>query len=461
MALSESKYEVFDPATLDIVGAVPLHQPEDVQRAIDASQKAAAGWAADRTARRSALLQAGAAIEQRSAELGRILSLEQGKVLREAVAEFTVAAGLLKHYAGMEWDEVERLPDRDGRQVSVHHRPIGLVGAITPWNFPISLLAVKLAPALISGCTVIAKPSPSTPMSSIALVDTINEFIPAGVLTCLTGRGNLSRALSTLPGVRKISFTGSTEVGTAIMAQAAPTVKRVTLELGGNDPAIVLPDADISFTADAIAASAFRNAGQVCMAVKRVFVPRSIESQFNEALVAAAQRQVVGHGVGAATTMGPMHNAPQQDLVRGLVEQAVDDGATLAFGGGRGTELPGYFMQPTVVTHASVHTPLVATEQFGAALPVVGYDDLDATLAQLNAQEFGLGASVWSSELDRAERAAARIEAGTVWINQHTQVELDAPFGGWKASGIGRERGRWGLEEYLQTRTVNAAGFAR
>lgn len=451
-----STYEVHDPATLEVVGSAPLHTAEHVERAVALAGAAAAAWAADRGARRTALRSIAAAVLAQSGRLGEILSREQGKVLREAVMEFRVAAGLFQYYADLDWEQTETLPEREGRRLAVQYRPVGLVGAITPWNFPISLLAVKLAPALVAGCTVIAKPSPSTPLSTLALVELMNGFLPPHVLTAVTGRGVLSRALSTLPGVRKISFTGSTEVGTAIMAQAAPTVKRVTLELGGNDPAIVLPDADPVFTAAGIIGSAFRNAGQVCMAVKRVYVPRSMAGELTEALAAAAAGLVVGRGLDAGTGMGPMHNAVQRDLVSRLVTQAVNDGGRLAFGGGTGTSLPGYFMQPTIVADAPQDTPLVTTEQFGSALPVSVYDDVEDVLDQLNRQEFGLGASLWSPDLDRAGELSARIEAGTVWINQHTQVELDAPFGGWKASGMGRERGRWGLDEYLQTRTVNA-----
>jgi acyl-CoA reductase-like NAD-dependent aldehyde dehydrogenase len=316
---------------------------------------------------------------------------------------------------------------------------------------------VKLAPALVAGCTVVSKPSPTTPLSTIALVQLLNEVLPAGVLQVRTGsRRTVNVALSTLPGVRKISFTGSTEVGTAIAQQAAPTVKRVTLELGGNDPAIVLEDADAEVAARGIVGSAFRNAGQVCMAVKRVYVPRSRRGELAEAIAAEAARHVLGHGIAAGTTMGPMHNAAQLQLVRGLVDSAVGAGARVVTGGTAGCDLPGYFLSPTVVADAEPGMDLVDQEQFGAALPIVAYDDLDATIAHVNAGEFGLGASVWSPDAGRAHAVASRLEAGTVWINQHTLVEPDAPFGGWKASGIGRERGRWGLEEYLETRVINA-----
>jgi acyl-CoA reductase-like NAD-dependent aldehyde dehydrogenase len=455
--MTAAHYNVLDPATLEVVGQAPEHTEQDVAAAVASARAAAPGWAADREARRGALRACAALIRRDLDRLAILLSREQGKPKADAAGEFTVAAGLFEYYADLPWDEVEPLAPRADRTLEVHSRPVGVVGTITPWNFPISLLCVKLAPALVAGCTVVSKPSPSTPLSTIALVELLNEVLPAGVLQVRTSsRRTVNVALSTLPGVRKISFTGSTEVGISIAQQAAPTVKRVTLELGGNDPAIVLEDADAATTARGIVGSAFRNAGQVCMAVKRVYVPRSRRHELAEAIAAEAARHVVGHGIAAGTTMGPMHTAAQLQLVRGLVDSAVGSGARVVTGGGAGCDLPGYFLSPTVVIDAEPGMDLVEQEQFGAALPIVAYDDLDATVAQVNAGEFGLGASVWSPDAARAHSVASRLEAGTVWINQHTLVEPDAPFGGWKASGIGRERGRWGLEEYLETRVINA-----
>jgi len=455
--MAATHYDVLDPATLEVVGQAPEHTEQDVAAAVAAARTAAPGWAGDREARRAALRACAALIRREVNRLATLLSREQGKPLADAAGEFTVAAGLFDYYADLAWDEVEPLAPRADRTLEVHYRPVGVVGTITPWNFPVSLLCVKLAPALVAGCTVVAKPSPSTPLSTIALVDLLNEVLPAGVLQVRTSsRRTVNVALSTLPGVRKISFTGSTDVGISITQQAAPTVKRVTLELGGNDPAIVLEDADAETTARGIVGSAFRNAGQVCMAVKRVYVPRSRRHEFAEAIAAEAARHVVGHGIADGTTMGPMHTAAQLNLVRGLVDSAVGSGARVVTGGGPGCDLPGHFLAPTVVADAEAGMGLVEQEQFGAALPIIAYDDLDATAARLNAGEFGLGASVWSPDAVRAHAVASGLEAGTVWINQHTLVEPDAPFGGWKASGIGRERGRWGLEEYLETRVINA-----
>ena len=455
--MTATHYEVVDPATLQTVGHAPENTQQDVELAVAAARAAAPGWAADRENRRQALRAAAGLIRRDLDALATLLSREQGKPKAEAAGEFSVAASLFEHYADLAWDEVEALAPRADRTLEVQYRPVGVVGTITPWNFPISLLCVKLAPALVSGCTVIAKPSPSTPLSTIALVNLLNEVLPVGVLQVRTSsRRTVNVALSTSPGIRKISFTGSTDVGISIAQQAASTVKRVTMELGGNDPAIVLDDADIAVTARGIVGSAFRNAGQVCMAVKRVYVPRSRSQELAEAIAAEAARHVLGHGIADGTTMGPMHNESQLKLVHRLLDSAVGSGARIITGGKPGCDLPGYFLSPTVVIDAEPGMPLVEEEQFGAALPIVAYDSLDDTIDGLNAGEFGLGASVWSPDLDRGYAIASRIEAGTVWVNQHTLVEPDAPFGGWKASGVGRERGRWGLEEYLETRVINA-----
>lgn len=451
-----SSYPVYDPATLTEVGQAPQHTPADVDQRVQAAHSALTDWSRDVETRRQAMRRSAEAIRERSAELGALLSREQGKPAREGEAEFRVGAQMLDYYADLVWDASTQLPDRDGRRVRVDRLPVGVVGTITPWNFPISLLLVKIAPALAAGCTVVSKPAPTTPLSTIALIDLMAEHLPMDVLQWATSSDRtVNVALAEHPLVRKVSFTGSTDVGTRILAQTAPLVKRVTMELGGNDPAIVLEDADAGFTGAALASSAFRNAGQVCMAAKRVYVPRARARDLVESLAEAARGLVVGHGSDDRTTMGPMHSAAQLDTVASMVDQALGSGARRVIGGGRGCDLPGHFMAPTVLDQVDDQMDLVALEQFGAALPVAIYDDLDTLVRQLNAQPWGLGASVWSPDLERADAVARTIEAGTVWINQHTRVEPDAPFGGWRLSGVGRERGPWGLDHYLETRVVN------
>lgn len=450
-------YAVHDPATLEQVGQAPVHESADVDQAVEDATRAARAWAADRDGRRASMRAAADALRHEITELARILTLEQGKPLAEAEREFGVAAQMLDYYADLEWEETISLPEREGRNLRVQNRPVGLVGTVTPWNFPISLLGVKVAPALAAGCTVISKPSATTPLSTLAYEEVLNRFLPAGVFRVLTGPNrDVNVALSRHPGIRKISFTGSTEVGIAMTQQAAATVKRVTMELGGNDPAILLEDVDVEVAAKGIASSAFRNAGQVCMAVKRVYAPRALMSDLTEALAAEASRLQLGHGLESQTTMGPMHNASQLTYVRELVDAAVGQGAQIAHGGRPGCPLPGHFLEPTVVTGVGPRMRLVAEEQFGAALPIVEYQDLHDLVDELNSQPFGLGASVWADDVDDASRVGEGLDVGTVWINQHTVVEPDAPFGGWKSSGVGRERGQWGLDAYLEQRTINA-----
>ena len=450
-----SHYEVLDPATLEVVAQVPENTAEDTRQAALRARAALRGWRRDRGARAEALVKIAEKIEANLDSLGEVLSREQGKPVGEAKMEFTVSAGLFRYYATLDWDEVISLPERDGRNVEVLNRPVGVVGTITPWNFPISLLCVKLAPALIAGCTVLTKPAPTTPASAIALIELMNTVLPEHVVQVLTGSNRtVSVALASEPLVNKISYTGSTAVGTSLMQQAAENVTRVTMELGGNDAAIVLEDADIEVTARGIVGSAFRNAGQVCMAVKRVYVPEALRADFTEAVVEEVNKFVLGRGIDAATTLGPMHNASQRDYVRELVDAAAADGATVLAGQQR-CELPGYFQTPTIVADAEQGMRIVREEQFGAALPIVTYSSVDEAIEFANDSEFGLGASIWTPDMERARQLAPELEAGTVWINQHTVVELDAPFGGWKQSGVGRERGRWGLDAYLEPTTVN------
>lgn len=290
------------------------------------------------------------------------------------------------------------------------------------------------------------------------MVSILQSILPPGVLEIVQGGPDIGRALVEHRSVRKISFTGSTAVGRQIMKQAAETITPVALELGGNDPAIVLDDADMTRTAASLARSAFFNAGQMCVAPKRAYVPHTRLDEFCEAFAAAAAEITVGDGAAPGTGMGPLHNEAQLAFVRSLLDKAVANGATVVTGGGRGTDLPGWFLEPTLVRDVDDSHDLVALEQFGPVFPVVAYHSLEQVLALLNGQEFGLGASVWGRDEEVATRVAERLEAGSVWVNQHNAVEVELPFGGMKASGFGREGGRAGIEEFLQTRVLSAKG---
>ncbi|GAA4821356.1 aldehyde dehydrogenase family protein [Tomitella cavernea] len=443
-----------NPATLAEVGRSPSLTGPALDAVVARARAAQPAWAADFSARRAALRAAAEAITAKSGELASLLTAEQGKPLAEAGQELWVAAHAFATLAGTAWEPEQSLTASLGRPVTVQHRPYGVVAAIVPWNFPLYLAAAKIAPALLAGNTVVAKPAESVSLAVSAFVDVLRTVLPDGVLEVVTGGPETGRQLIDHPGVRMVSFTGSTPVGRNIMAQAAATLTPVALELGGNDPAILLPDADLADAAARLSAGAFLNAGQMCIAPKRIYVPEPQAAEFAEALAARAQR-TVGDGADPATTMGPLHNARQREIVTGMLGRALDSGARVVTGGVREHALPGHFLDPTVLVGAGDGDDIVREEQFGPVLPVVGYRDLDAVLRTLDAQEYGLGASVWSDDADAASAVAERIDAGTVWINQHNALDVAVPFGGVKASGFGREGGAAGVEEFTTTRVLD------
>jgi acyl-CoA reductase-like NAD-dependent aldehyde dehydrogenase len=331
-----------------------------------------------------------------------------------------------------------------------------VVAAITPWNFPVATLVMKLGPALLTGNTVVAKPSPFTPLSSLALGAALRGAVPAGVLNVLGGSDEVGAWLTAHPAVRKISFTGSVPTGKKIMRAAADDLKRVTLELGGNDPAIVLPDVDPAKVAPRLFWGAFANSGQVCVAIKRLYVHEDVYRSVLSALTDLAKQVKLGSGLEPDTQLGPINNAPQFARVQELVEDARRQGGTVVAGGAPLAQ-PGYFYPPTIVTDVGEGVRLVDEEQFGTALPVIPYRDLDDALAQANRTHYGLGGSVWTGDASRGEAIAERLECGTAWVNQHMSLNAKTPFGGMKWSGLGRENGKWGLEEFCELQVVNTA----
>ncbi|WP_305093458.1 aldehyde dehydrogenase family protein [Prescottella sp. R16] len=444
-----------DPATLAEVGRTPIASAPDVDAKVAAAHDAFALWKRDRRTRRALLAACADALTARAAEIIPLLTREQGKPLSDAGTEVWLTAHCLTRASEVEWAEETAGPDLTGRRVTVQHRPLGVVAAIVPWNFPLFLMAAKIGPALAAGNTVVVKPAESVSLVVSKVVEILRSVLPDGVLDVVTGGPDTGRYLIAHRKVRKVSFTGSTAVGRQIMRQAADTVTPVTLELGGNDPAILLDDADIDGSATALAHGAFFNAGQMCIAPKRAYVPEPMLDAFCDAFADRMGSLVVGNGLDPATTVGPLHTRTQLDFVTQLLDKAVAGGATVVRGGGAGTDLPGHFLEPTLVRGVDDTTDLVALEQFGPVFPVVGYRDVDTVLGTLDDQEFGLGASVWSANLDHAARTADRIDAGTVWINQHNALDVSLPFGGSKGSGFGREGGLAGVEEFLHTRVVD------
>lgn len=448
--------EVVDPATGRPFALAPDATRAQLDAAVAAARRAFPAWrASDIEERRDVLRRVARRIRDHVEPIGALLTAEQGKPLRDAIGEVGRAADQIDGLIAL--DISDQLLRDDGKErIEIRHRPLGVVGGITPWNVPVVLAVVKIAQALYTGNVLVLKPSPLTPLSTLALAQATADLFPAGTFNVVSGGNDLGAWLTAHPDVDKISFTGSVATGRRVLQSAAETFKRVTLELGGNDPAIVLPDADIEATADGIARSAFANCGQICMAVKRVFVHASIHDALVEALAVRAARIVTGPGRDAASTMGPIQNRMQFDKVAAFLDTVRETpGARIVTGGGvRNGE--GYFVTPTIVTGLSDDAPLVREEQFGPVMPVLAYDDLDDAIARANATHFGLGASLWTRDTARAAQLAGRLEAGSVWINRHGGNARDVPFGGAKQSGYGREQGVVGLQSYMEMQVVAA-----
>jgi acyl-CoA reductase-like NAD-dependent aldehyde dehydrogenase len=450
---AEQTFGVINPATGEVFAQAPECTREQLDAALESAHKAQLSWKTDAAARTGALLAAADAVDAAAKELGPLLTAEQGKPVAQAIGEAKGVALWLRHFAQLDLPR-EVIQDDERVFAEVVRRPVGVVAAITPWNFPLSMAAWKFAPALRAGNTVVVKPSPYTPLATLRLGEVLRDALPPGVLNIVSGGDELGGWMTSHPLVRKISFTGSVATGKKVAAAAAPDLKRVTLELGGNDPAIVLDDVDTEKVAAKLFWSAFRNSGQVCIAVKRVYVPERLHDDLVDALAAKARAAKVGDGMAEGTDLGPINNKPQFERVSELVSDALSNGATAVAGGGP-LDRPGYFFAPTVLTGVSDGTRIVDEEQFGPALPVIPYRDVDDALARANATTFGLGGSVWSADPDRAADVAERLETGTAWVNTHAALAPHQPFGGAKWSGIGVENGSWGLLGYTEIQVVH------
>lgn len=446
---------VLNPATEEAFADCPVADTAQLEAAVATAKAAFPGWAATPVAERARLTAALAnALLARKAEFARLLTREQGKPLDQAEGEILASVETLHGFAAMAPALAPRtVRDTPTQRVIEYRAPLGIVAAITPWNYPLVLLANKLGPALVAGNTLIAKPAPTTPLTTLALAEMACDLLPPGVFSALADRNDLGPALTTHPDIAKLAFTGSTATGRKALAAAAATVKRVTLELGGNDAALVLDDADPVATARAVYQGAMTNAGQVCLAVKRAYVPAAMMDAFCAELARLADATVLGAGDRPGVQMGPLQNRIQYDKVLAYLDDARAAGTIIA--GGTAPDRPGYFVAPTIVRDVDPHARIVREEQFGPILPVLAYDTVEDALAQINDSEYGLGATVWSADPLRAADVAARIESGTVWVNQHLALEPGLPYRGAKQSGFGGELGVEGLYEYTQPRLVN------
>jgi acyl-CoA reductase-like NAD-dependent aldehyde dehydrogenase len=446
---------VVNPSTGAPLGRCPAASPELLDQAVRAATRAGTGWAADPQARAEALRTVAAVITENRELLARTVSLETGVPIRDTRLEASGAAAFAQYRASAALP-VDRVHDNTRQRVSVHRARIGVIGAIIPWNAPLLISAEKISTALAAGNTVIVKPSPLAPMTTVLLASLLADHLPPGVLSVLPGDDRLGESLVAHPAVGMISFTGSIQAGRAIMAAAAPRLKRLSLELGGNDAAIVLPDVDIPKVAAKLFQGAFYRAGQVCAAIKRLYVHQDAYQPLVAELAKIADSVVVGDPFDPDVTMGPISNQAQFDRVQAVTEDAVAAGGSIV-AGGHPVDRPGYFYRPTIVTGVGPDTALVADEQFGPVLPVLPFTDLDEAIQAANDTEFGLGASVWTTDLARGESVALRLDAGSVWVNRHGLVSPEVPFGGTKQSGVGRANGQIGLDHYCELKTVSIA----
>lgn len=444
---------VVNPATGAVLEEAPRASAAQLDQAVEAARRAYPGWAAMSLDARKAVLAAIAdAITANADRLATLLTREQGKPIAESRREVGGMAAFFRYATTLGLAPVEST-DAQGRRIEVLRRPLGVVAAIIPWNFPLLTIAFKVPSALLAGNTVVLKPAPTTPLSTLLFAEIVADIVPAGVLNVIVDANDLGAALTAHPGVRKITFTGSTATGAKVMRSAADTIKRLTLELGGNDAAIVLGDVDVADVAPRLFRSAFTNAGQVCLAIKRLYVQDGVYDAVCDALARMATDTVVGDGMEEATQLGPVQNEAQFDKIKSFIEDGRANGRVIA--GGEAVDGPGYLIRPTIVRDIADGSRLVDEEQFGPILPVIRFSELDEVIDRSNATDYGLGASVWSGDAARARDIAHRIEAGTVWINKHADLAPHVPFGGAKLSGMGIEFAEAGLHEFTQLQVIS------
>ena len=450
-----SYQDVKNPSTFDVVGRMPLGTPQDLDDAVAAAARAFKSWGVTPDADRQAACHAVAKkIEEHAEELARLITAEQGKQLNGLGSRFEVGGTVAWAHATADLSiPVEVIQDGPEGRIELHRKPIGVVGSITPWNWPMLIGSWHIIPAIRTGNTVVIKPSPYTPLSTIRMVELMNEVLPPGVVNCVAGADSLGAAMSSHPGIAKMVFTGSSATGRKIMASAAPTLKRLTLELGGNDAGVVLPDADPKAIAPGLFWGAFINGGQTCAALKRLYVHDSLYDAVCRELVEFAKTVPMGDGLDETVQLGPIQNEMQFNKVSRFVEEAKKAGGRILCGGAP-TGGKGYFYPVTFVADVKEGTPLVDEEQFGPALPIIRYTDVEDALKRANADPLGLGGSVWGADTTKAKQLAQRLECGISWVNRHGGIQPNTPFGGVKQSGIGVEFNVDGLKEYTVQQTV-------
>ncbi|MDM0112899.1 aldehyde dehydrogenase family protein [Variovorax sp. J22R133] len=452
-----ARFDVRNPSTGQVIGTAPNGSRADLDAAVAAAKSAFESWSQKSDAELAeACMAVTNKINAHAEELAALITQEQGKPLNGLGSRFEVGgAGAWSGYTAGLSLPMRTLQDNEQGRIELHRRPLGVVGSITPWNYPVLIAVWHVLPALRTGNTVVIKPSPNTPLATLRMVELLNEVLPAGVfnsVSCDDSTSNLGAEMSAHPDIRKIVFTGSTGTGKRVMASAAQTLKRLTLELGGNDAGIVLPDANPKAIAEGLFWGGFINNGQTCAAMKRLYVHDSIHDDVCEHLVSFARNIRMGDGMDETSLLGPVQNRAQFDIVSRLVADAKKKGDVLI----GGEPADGLFYPATIVAGLKNGDALVDEEQFGPALPVIRYTDVNEAIRAANQSENGLGGSVWSSDIEHAKRVAARMETGSVWINKHGALQPNAPFGGVKSSGIGVEFTEDGLKEYTNGQVIFA-----
>jgi acyl-CoA reductase-like NAD-dependent aldehyde dehydrogenase len=449
--------DVVNPANEQVIGCVPDCGQEDLDDAVAAARAAFPAWKATSIDdRRAALNKMAVIIKDNSDELMRLLTSEQGKPHMQAGNEIAGCSGVAMGLASLSLEET--ISEDSARRISRTRRvPVGVVGGIVPWNFPVLMAVQKIVPALLSGCTMVLKPSPFTPLATLRLAELVKDCFPAGVLNVITGGDALGPMLTAHPDIDKITFTGSTATGKRVMETASKDLKRITLELGGNDAAIVLPDADVSKVAEKLFWASFYNAGQVCIAAKRIYIHEDIYDDLSAAIAAYAKGVKVGDGADQGTAVGPIQNKPQYNRVLELIQDAKDKGYKFLAGGDADTSIPGYFVPVTVLDNPPEDARIVAEEQFGPVMPLMKFSTVDEAIERANNSHYGLAGSVWTSDTDAGVAVAERMETGTIWINEAMNLSPFAPFGGHKQSGFGAEMGTEGLLEFTYPQVISVA----
>ncbi|HFB54703.1 MAG TPA: aldehyde dehydrogenase family protein [Hellea balneolensis] len=449
--------DIFNPATDELLGKCPVATREQLDMAVAAAAQAYKTWSqVSDEDRKNACHAMGKVLEDHAEELCKLLTEEQGKPLNGLGSRFELGgcAGWSHYTAELELP-VEIIQDNEEGRVELHRKPLGVVGSITPWNWPLMIAIWHVIPAIRTGNTVVIKPSPFTPLSTLRMIELIAGVLPKGVLNVVSGKDELGQMMSEHEGIQKIVFTGSCATGGKIMASAAPTLKRLTLELGGNDAGIVLPDVDAKAIAEGLFWGGFINGGQTCAALKRLYVHADVYEDVCTHLTEFAKNVPLGNGLDENVALGPVQNKMQYDKVTELVADAVANGARVLLGANP-QDGPGYFYPTTLLADCTDDMRIVAEEQFGPALPILSYTDIDEVIERANAVEVGLGGSVWSADKEKAKAVASRMECGSVWINQHGMIQPNVPFGGVKGSGIGVEFGVDGLKEYTTIQAIFA-----